>query len=1230
MRISSLFTLILSVIGLPLLAQSLVMPSWKEIPLEAVSIPAGVERPVEPDAYFVYETDFDAVFQYLSQAPREFTPNGKARPLHFSVPMANGEITTFAINESVIVGERVYQQYPDIRSFSGYALRDPDTRIKITLSPYWGFQGTIRRGDKGMEFIEQIYRHQTSLYMVYDQKAFPAKYFHPELQTSPDFVELPEDYEHARHNDIPATVSEPQPEERGEQLADPVTLKLYRFACATTGEFGQDHGGTIASLLPAMVNYVSQLNAIYEPELAIRLTLIDNVESILFTNPATDPYTGTLVPGWRQQNPEAMIQTIGFDQYDIGHVFARYIEGPILGQATLSSCCTDFKGMGCSGGYQNIYGVPFLNTIGHEIGHQWSALHTWNHCAALDNPESTPGGNMACEPGSGTTIMSYAGACGAPDDISGGTLGLYYNICSLNQIKQFLTTGAGATCGTTVVADNRPPSVEILTAQNLTIPISTPFVVKCIGTDPDGDNLSYCWEQADIGPSLPLGQSSLNSPLFRSYPPTTSPERTFPRIQSIALNQATPSELLPTYTRNMKFAITVRDDRMGGGGVVIDTLFMKSSAAAGPFRVSYPNNSAATWKVGEYQTVTWSVANTDVAPVNCKTVNIKLSTDAGITYPITLATNQPNTGSACVAVPNNIGNTNRIRVEAADHIFFDISNANFKIEAPASPGFGVCVAPSVQQACVPGLWSVPVSNNAWSGFAENVTYNVDGLPAGAVASFSANPVVAGTDVMMNVDFDGAAEGTYDLKVIATAGTLADTATVTVTVVSNNFSGFAITTPANGSSGVSQSPNLQWNTVTDANSYQVQVATNPSFAPGTIIYEQNNVSAGNQIVNAGLAKGTLYYWRVRPVTDCGGGAWSDVFVFATQVDACATYHAEDLPKIISSSNTNPVESVINISGAGAVSDVNVKNIQLQHNAFNQLEVRLVPPSGGNGVLLFKNRCGLSSLNMDAGFDDAAGTTTFPCPAINGVTIKPNGLLSDINGQSGSGAWKLWIKDSEIGSGGSISAFSLEVCSAAALNAPYIVNNNTLSLQGGTNASISGTLLKSEDADDPANELVYTLISVPANGVLDLTGWGTLQVGDQFTQAQIDAGALRFFDYGGSGAAQNFHFAVSDGNGGMVAGVFQIAAVVAANDLFSQTAFSLSPNPAADQVRLDFGSGLKSDAAVTIQDAAGRALRQLTVASGTANRTIHLQGLSAGAYFVTVRTAQGVATRRLVVQ
>ncbi len=533
----------------------------------------------------------------------------------------------------------------------------------------------------------------------------------------------------------------------------------------------------------------------------------------------------------------------------------------------------------------------------------------------------------------------------------------------------------------------------------------------------------------------------------------------------------------------------------------------------------------------------------------------------------------------------------------------------------------------MQQACLPNIFNLNIGSSAWAGFNSPVSYTLLGLPTGATSTFSASPAPAGDDVNLAMDFTNTPEGVYNMTVVSVANGTADSAAFSVKVVSNDYSSFALTAPANGSQ-VSQLPILRWIAQPDANRYEVQIATAPTFAAGTLRLNRNDLLVDSLIGAANLQKGTIYYWRVRALNECGDSGWAGPFAFVTQSDACSTYTSSDLPKNIPAANTNPVEAVIPVMG-GTISDVNVKNIKLFHDAFNQLEVRLISPAGTSRIL-FKEKCGFSSITMDAGFDDGAAITIFPCPPNGNQVIKPSQSLALFNGEQANGNWKLWVKDNEIGSGGSITSIDLEVCSAVLVNAPTIVTNNILTVTPGTNAVIPNTLLKAEDADNTADQLVFTVMNTPIGGQLFLEGVGNIGVGAQFRQTDIDNGNLRFYDYGGSTTTDAFRFSVSDGNGGLVTGTFIISAIVGTKNLTPSIEFGLAPNPAKGSVQVSFGSNLRSDAVVTIRDLAGRNLRDFAVTANTTQTTLDLRQIPAGTYLVIVRTTEGIATRKLVVQ
>ena len=264
------------------------------------------------------------------------------------------------------------------------------------------------------------------------------------------------------------------------------------------------------------------------------------------------------------------------------------------------------------------------------------------------------------------------------------------------------------------------------------IPLRTPFALTGSATDADGDPLLYSWEQNDRGAAAAARRSSSNTktngPLFAMFPKsaiisetdtllyhspgenslTDSPTRVFPDLQQILDNNtnadtgACPTgpiappvpvpvkecfaEFLPTadyvgfagtnaVPLSLHFRLTARD--LKGGVNAADTTLLLTPAT-GPFLVTAPN-TAVSYYGGSTQTVTWDVAGTDVAPISATDVKISLSTDGGLTYPTVLAASTPNDGSASVTLPNIGSATARIKVEAVGNVFFDISNADFKI-----------------------------------------------------------------------------------------------------------------------------------------------------------------------------------------------------------------------------------------------------------------------------------------------------------------------------------------------------------------------------------------------------------------------------------------------------------------------------------------------------------------------------------------------------------------------
>jgi subtilisin-like proprotein convertase family protein len=1192
---------------------------WTPVDKNALVLPPNAERLFEPFEYTSYSLEYKALTDWLSRAPVEFSPEATAQKHTVPIPGADGAMELFAVAKTDVMPPGLAARYPQIQTYTGQSLRSPGKNLRITVSPYRGVEIMIRRADKGIEYVEPLAAGQNLYYMAYDRRDYPLR-GKATLKVDVDTVVLKQQMEEYRSQ--LAGMSPKEIKERG--ALDPVKLRVYKFAASTTGEFSIDNGGTLENVLAKVVATVNKMNSIYEGDLGIRLQLLEQQEKIIFLDPATDPFTGNTTLGWMLQNVNVVNDLVGIANYNLGHVFARDFDGSISGIATLSSCCTINRARGCSAGTKP-YGDDFFSVIGQEVGHQWAAGHTLSNCG--DNSQYRP--ESACEPGSGSTIMSYGGICPATDNVQGDA-DLYYHACSVAEIRLFISTSPGSNCGTLLTTENNAPTAKAPYKDNFFIPIGTPFELTGTGTDPDGDALTYNWDQVDLGDNpYPMGSPVGNTPLFRSFPPTANANRIFPRTFSLLNNLPDKREVLPTYDRDLTFCFVVRDGKPGG--IALDTVAFRATKLAGPFKVLSPNGSPAVWQVGEYQIVEWDVAKTDAAPVNCKKVNIKLSTNGGQSFNVLLAEGVPNTGRACIQVPNNVGSMARIRVEAADNVFFDVSNGNFQIKAADQAGFTLCAQDPAIQVCFPAEFKTTISTAALSGFSGPIALSASGLPANAKVVIDPATVQPGQSAALTLSVpSNAAAASVDMVITGTSGDKTATMKTAVVLVSANYAGMGLLTPADGAAGVVQAPILSWKTVADANTYEIQLADSPGFGAASIKASKAGIAGNTYQVPVTLEKNKVYFWRVRPLNNaCGNGPWTDPFLFGTEVQSCAVIGSNDLPKTISANSVNTVESKITVNGGGTISDVNVKKIQGNHTFFRDLELRLVGP-GGQEVLLFKEKCASFSGVFNCGFDNNAAAV-FPCPPPNnGLFFKPVEDLGVFNGLNSAGDWILRVKDNAISSGGKIDVFQLELCSSAALNAPFIVNNKTLSIMPGVNAAINTSLLKTEDADNTAAQLTYTLVTVPQKGSLQKNMGGALAAGAQFTQADLDAGAIRYFALPSNSGLDAFKFLVSDGAGGFATGTFTIQSTVGVFEPAQKLEFDLMPNPADDLATLIFPETLNADTRIALYDVSGRMLRSLQLSKGALTAALDVADLPEGFYVVTVENEKGVGAKKVVIR
>ena len=603
-----------------------------------------------------------------------------------TLPMADGTLARMAVLESPIMAAELAARYPEIKTYAAQGVDDPAITARFDWTPK-GFHGIVL-SPKGTVLIEPASVSDVENYIVYFQGDVTVGSGECEVTT--------EQQEEAAARETQAKKTSPAIS----AVTSGSTLRTYRVAVAATAEYTQAYGGgTVAGGLAAVTTTMNLVNAIYERELAIRLTLITNNDAIIFTDTATDGYTTDNTGALIGENQIKLDAVIGPANYDVGHVF----DGRILGGGSFSwqglagfnAVCASNKARGVdifrSVSPTNLFAYY---SAAHEFGHQFGATHTFNTTSLTCGGQRSS--STAYEPYNGSTIMAYRFAC-SPDDLR--SMDTYFHNASIEQIVNFSTLAGGNSCATQTGTGNNAPTVGA--GLSYTIPMGTPFTLTASGGDIDGDAVTYAWEEFDLGTAAPPHTDDGSRPLFRSFAPVTSPSRTFPRLQDVLSGFATMGESLPTTTRTMNFRVTARDNRAGGGGVNSAGTQVNVRADAGPFTVTQPA-SGANWATGSVQTVLWNVANTNNAPVNCANVRITLSTDDGSTFPIVLADNTPNDGSEAVTIPGTPTPAARIKVEPVGNIFFNISRS-FTITGTAAqtltvasinPGSGVNITVS--------------------------------------------------------------------------------------------------------------------------------------------------------------------------------------------------------------------------------------------------------------------------------------------------------------------------------------------------------------------------------------------------------------------------------------------------------------------------------------------------------------------------------------------------------
>lgn len=613
--------------------------------------------------------------------------------------------------------------FPEIRTYAGQGIDDPAATIRLDITPQ-GFHAQVL-SPRGDYYVDPYYHLETKIYACYFKSDVDAAQrmalMGTDLHENVEFpIQMISQVGPLRWEETPPAAEREllTPEEsqaalrasaRGTSIglfspqgssakgggatetfssngsdipqARPsgAQLRTYRTAVAATAEYTAFHGGTYLLGQAAVATAINRVTGVFEKELAIRLSLIANNNLLIYTNPDTDPYTNNDLSALIAQNQVTIDGRIGNANYDVGHVFGTSGGG----LATTGVGFPGYKAQGATGVTTPIGDSFYIDYVAHEVAHQFNARHTWSgSTGSCRSSAYAPG--TAVEPGSGSTIMSYAGICGA-DDIAAHAEAVFHAI-SAEQIIKYVDEIIPSV-GTRTSTGNAIPIVDA--GEDYAVPLGTPFTLTATGFDSDTEDvLTYSWEPINgKGPQKSLATADNGvSAAFQSRVPTTSPERTFPQLTDLLANTPAPGEKLPTVARTVDFRVTVRDNRSGGGAINTDDMRLKFVNTGAPFQVTSPNDANVRWTTHSTQLVTWYVAGTAGNGINTSHVNIRLSTDGGLTFPILLASAVPNSGAHLVDVPATAATTSaRIRVEPVGNIYFDISDFDFTIDPAVTP-----------------------------------------------------------------------------------------------------------------------------------------------------------------------------------------------------------------------------------------------------------------------------------------------------------------------------------------------------------------------------------------------------------------------------------------------------------------------------------------------------------------------------------------------------------------
>ncbi|WP_010522901.1 fibronectin type III domain-containing protein [Aquimarina agarivorans] len=782
-----------------------------------------------------------------------------SKNVRISFPTGINTFTEFNIIKTQVMHPLLAKKFPKIETFEGIATDNSNQKIRFSYCSKFGLNGIVSKSDNTKLEITPINASLHSFKLQDKESSSNNTYECTTKENLTNFFSL---------------------KNLTNRNVDDGFLRRYRLALSCTGEYAQhfldgseaNDNERVIKVLTAMVTSINRLNEIFETDFGITLQLIPENDQLIYLNANTDPYYNGSTLNTELQTTLDGALGIGADSYDVGHLYGK--EPRIYGNAGCIACvCTD----GEKGSGFTIHSDPSsdnMNLIAtHEFGHQFGAYHTQSSASCRS------GFNSEVEPGSGSTIMSYAGICfpdvqQEPDD--------YFNYTSIRDIA--IWTINNSNCAELIPTSNNAPVIDFLS--DYTIPIATPFVLEANVTDSDSSTLTYCWEQNDTG--LPYNSTEtptsdrVQGPLFRSLPPSPSQKRYFPALPTVVSgNLASTWEVLPTVGRTMNFSLTVRDNAANGGQTVTDLMQVTVNDNVGPFSVSSQSSKNEIWTVGEQVTVTWQVANTNTAPINTENVQILLSTNSGVSFDFELLASTPNNGSASFTIPDVDATTEaRVMIKAINNIYYAVNSADFTIEKSE---YVISVENSKLETCNTDTAIFNLNYQTFLGFSEEVTLQLENLPSGITAELSrsnfSDDISQGEEFTLTVsDINTLSNGLYPFEIIGISeNNVEKRLNLNLEIFSVITEAATLLFPENNSTAIDPFLTFEWMADINTTSYTVEIASNAEFSS---LLQTTDV-IDNKFTSNNFENNQSYFWRVRNNNTCSSSEYSEVHTFSTK-------------------------------------------------------------------------------------------------------------------------------------------------------------------------------------------------------------------------------------------------------------------------------------------------------------------------------------------------------------